>query len=81
MSKVLEAEMSRTDYAMSGPLPDPLPSGLPEILAAFWSMNEWEQERFLRFMRRMAANDREVDELVDLLKAGRITRRQFFELV
>lgn len=73
--------MQATDHALGGPLPSPLPTGAPDLLAAFWTMTEWEQERFLRYVQRMADRDLEVVGLSELMVAGKITRRQLLELV
>lgn len=71
----------RDDFALEPPLASPLPAGVDKVIAAYWSMTPWEQERFLIYMRRMAARDPEVYGLADLYASGRITRRQFFELM
>ena len=73
--------MRPTDQALGGPLPSPLPAGASDLLGAFWAMPEWEKERFLRYVQRMADGDPEVVGLSELMAAGRITRRQLLELV
>lgn len=69
--------MRPTDTALSRPLQ----SDEAQLLAAFWKMSPWEQERFQRYVLRMANHDIEAVGLSELCAAGKITRRQLLELI
>lgn len=69
--------MNGSDYTLSRPLsPDQT-----KLVADFWKMSPWEQERFLRFTERLADRDPEAVGLGELYAAGKITRLQLFELI
>ena len=66
---------------MSYALSRPLQADEARLIGAVWKMDAWEQARFERFVARMAAHDADAEDLAELFKAGKITRRQLFELI
>lgn len=64
--------MRPTDTALSRPLQ----ADEARLIAAVWQMNAWEQACFERFVARMAAHDADAENLAELFRAGKITRRQ-----
>ena len=69
--------MRPTDTAITRPLL----ADEAKLVANYWKMSPWEQERFECLAARLANRDIEAVGLSELFAAGKITRLQLLELI